>query len=76
MTITLNRLAYTFGADGNTSGVQVGLNGSEGSNSISASLQINPTDLESGKTFDDMNKSDFETLAKSMLTKLTTVTAS
>lgn len=73
MKITLNRLAYTFGADGNTSGVQVGLNGSEGSNSVSATLQITASDLASGKTFDDMTKADFETLAKTKLATYTVV---
>ena len=75
MTITLNRLAYQFGTDGSTTGIQVGLSGSQDGNSISASLQINPTDLTDGKTFDDMSKKDFESLAKSMLAKLTAVTA-
>lgn len=75
MTITLNRLAYQFGTDGSTTGVQVGLSGSQDGNSISASLQINSTDLPDGKTFDDMVKKDFELLAKSMLAKLTAVTA-
>lgn len=75
MTITLNRLAYQFGTDNNTSSVSVGLSGSQDSNSISASLQINSTDLPDGKTFDDMSKKDFESLAKSMLAKLTAVTA-
>lgn len=75
MTITLNRLAYQFGTDGSTTGVQVGLSGSQDGNSISASLQINSTDLPDGKTFDDMAKKDFESLAKSMLAKLTAVTA-
>ena len=75
MKITLNRLAYQFGADGTTSSVSVGLSGSQDSNSISASLQINATDLPDGKTFDDMAKKDFESIAKSMLAKLTAVTA-
>ncbi|MDN2452516.1 hypothetical protein [Lactobacillus sp. UCMA15818] len=75
MTITLNRLAYQFGTDNATTSVQVGLSGSQDGNSISASLQINSTDLPDGKTFDDMTKADFETLAKSMLAKLTAVTA-
>ncbi|MFT8584829.1 hypothetical protein [Liquorilactobacillus hordei] len=75
MTITLNRLAYQFGTDNATSSVSVGLSGSQDSNSISASIQINSTDLPDGKTFDDMTKADFETLAKSILAKLTTVTA-
>lgn len=75
MTITLNRLAYQFGTDNATLSVSVGLSGSQDSNSISASIQINSTDLPDGKTFDDMTKADFETLAKSMLAKLTAVTA-
>ncbi|MFT8882667.1 MAG: hypothetical protein ABF975_01475 [Liquorilactobacillus hordei] len=75
MTITLNRLAYQFGTDNATTSVQVGLSGSQDGNSISASLQINATDLTDGKTFDDMSKKDFESLAKSMLAKLTAVTA-
>lgn len=75
MTITLNRLAYQFGTDNGTSSVSVGLSGSQDSNSISASIQINSTDLPDGKTFDDMTKADFETLAKSMFAKLTAVTA-
>ncbi|EJF01097.1 hypothetical protein [Liquorilactobacillus mali] len=75
MTITLNRLAYQFGTDNNTSSVSVGLSGSQDSNSISASIQITADDITDGKTLDDMTKADFETLAKSMLAKLTAVTA-
>lgn len=74
MIISLNRLAYSFGTDGTTSAVQVGLNGTEDSNSVSATLQITASDLATGKTLDDMTKSDFETLAKSKLATLTAVT--
>ncbi|MCP0886921.1 hypothetical protein LB941_06190 [Ligilactobacillus sp. WILCCON 0076] len=74
MTISLNRLAYSFGTDGTTSAVQVGLNGSEDSNSVSATLQITASDLASGQTLDAMTKSDFETLAKSKLATLTAAT--
>ena len=40
MEITLNRLAFQFDNNGNTSSVSVGLNGSEDSNAVSATLQI------------------------------------
>lgn len=73
MTISLNRLAYQFDNDGNTSGVSVGLNGSDNGDAISATLQITSTDLATGKTFDDMTKADFETLAKTKLANLTAV---
>lgn len=73
MDIKLNRLAYQFDNSGNTSSVSVGLNGSDGGNAVSATLQITSSDLESGKTLDDLTKSDFETLAKSKLASLTAV---
>jgi hypothetical protein len=73
MTISLNRLAYQFDNNGNTSSVSVGLNGSDSGDAVSATLQITSSDLASGKTFDDMTKSDFETLAKTKLANLTAV---
>ena len=73
MTISLNRLAYQFDNDGNTSSVSVGLNGSDNGDAVSATLQITSTDLVTGKTFDDMTKAGFETLAKTKLASLTAV---
>ncbi|KRL39929.1 hypothetical protein [Liquorilactobacillus nagelii] len=73
MTISLNRLAYQFDNDGNTSSVSVGLNGSDSGDAVSATLQIISSDLATGKTFDDMTKADFETLAKAKLANLTAV---
>lgn len=73
MEIKLNRLSYQIDNDGNTSGVSVGLNGSDSGNAVSATLQITSTDLVTGKTFDDMTKADFETLAKAKLASLTAV---
>ncbi|MFT8869548.1 hypothetical protein [Liquorilactobacillus nagelii] len=74
MEIKLNRLAYQFGTDGTTSAVSVGLNGSDSGNAVSATLQITSSDLATGKNFDDMTKSDFETLAKTKLASFTAVT--
>jgi hypothetical protein len=73
MEIKLNRLSYQIDNDGNTSGVSVGLNGSDSGDAVSATLQITSTDLATGKTFDDMTKADFETLAKTKLANLTAV---
>lgn len=73
MEITLNRLAFQFDNNGNTSSVSVGLNGSEDSNAVSATLQITPSDLPSGKTLDDLTKADFGALAKTKLAGLTAV---
>jgi hypothetical protein len=73
MTISLNRLAYQFDNNSNTSGVSVGLNGSDSGDAISATLQIASSDLPTGKAFDDMTKADFETLAKTKLANLTAV---
>lgn len=73
MDIKLNRLSYQFDNNGNTSGISVGLNGSNNGDAVSATLQITSSDLATGKTFDDMTKSDFETLAKTKLAGFTAV---
>ncbi|MFT8836851.1 VCBS domain-containing protein [Liquorilactobacillus satsumensis] len=76
MEITLNRIAYSFAADGTTQAVSVGLNGSQDNNAVSASIQLTAEDVTDGKTLDDLTKKDFQALAKAKLAKFTVVQAS
>lgn len=71
-TITMTNLSYSFDDNGNTTAVRTTFVGNMTDGGfINTSIQIDTADLPTGKTFDDLNRKDFEELGRTKLSAIT-----